>query len=63
MVEQTVKTMMGAKTMTLDTKTSKVLLIAAEYGPAPTTPAPAPGGRPGRGTLVPGSFSIVVVGK
>ena len=54
-VEQTVKTMPGAKTLTLDAKTGHILLIAAEYG------APAAGQR--RGTLVPGSFSIVVVGK
>ncbi len=70
MVEQTVATMQGAKTLTLDSKTGKILLIAAEYGPAPapTTPAPdAPaGGRPGRGArrpMLPGSFSLVVVGK
>ncbi len=60
-VEQTVTTMPGAKTLTLDSKTSKVLLIAAEFGPAPT-PVPA-GGRGGRGQMIPGSFSIVVVGK
>jgi DNA-binding beta-propeller fold protein YncE len=60
-VEQTVKTMPGAKTLTFDSKTGKVLLIAAEYG-APANPAPA-GGRGGRGPMVPGSFSIVVVGK
>ena len=59
-VEQTVKTLSGAKTLTLDSKTGKILLIAAEYS-APT--APAAGGRPGRGTLVPGSFSILTVGK
>lgn len=63
-VEQTVETMRGAKTMTLDTKTNHVLLIAAEYGPAP---APAPDGKGGkgggRGPMLPGSFSIVVVGK
>jgi DNA-binding beta-propeller fold protein YncE len=59
-VEQTVKTMPSAKTLTLDTKTNRILLIAAEYGPAPT---PAPGGRGGRGPMVPDSFSILVVGK
>ncbi|MEI8283061.1 MAG: hypothetical protein WCG75_11695 [Armatimonadota bacterium] len=58
MVAQTVKTMPGAKTLTLDTKTGHILLIAAEYGPAP---AGATGRR--RGPLVPGSFSIIVVGK
>lgn len=61
-VEQTVKTMTGAKTLTLDRKTSKILLIAAEYGPAPETPA-SEGGRFRRGPMVPGSFSILSVGK
>ncbi len=61
-VEQNVKTMPGAKTLSLDSKTGKILLITAEYGPAPTTPPP--GGRfGGRGPMVPGSFSILVVGK
>jgi DNA-binding beta-propeller fold protein YncE len=61
-VEQTVQTMPSAKTMTLDKKTNRILLIAAEYGPPPATPPP--GGRgPGRGPLLPDSFSIIVVGK
>ena len=59
-VEETVKTMPGAKTLTLDSKTNNILLIAAEYG-APANPQA--GGRPGRGQMAPGSFSIVVVGK
>jgi DNA-binding beta-propeller fold protein YncE len=66
-VEQTVQTMRGAKTSTLDTKTGNVLLIAAEYGPPPT-PAPGAeqkqaGGRGGRGPMLPDSFTILVVGK
>jgi hypothetical protein len=40
-VEQTVKTPVRAKTITLDTKTGHLLLITAEYGPAPAPPAPA----------------------
>jgi hypothetical protein len=60
-VEQTLQTMVGARTSTLDSKTNRILLISAEFGP-PTPPA-QPGGRPGRGALVPGSFSILVVGK
>lgn len=60
-VEQNLETMRGAKTLTLDGKTSRVLLIAAEFGPPPATPPP--GGRPGRGPMVPDSFTILVVGK
>ncbi len=60
-VEQTLQTMRGGKTLTFDSKTGHILIIAAEYGP-PATPAPA-GGRPGRGPMIPDSFSILVVGK
>jgi hypothetical protein len=60
-VEQTLPTIAGGKTMTLDGKTGHVLIIGAEYTP-PTPPA-QPGGRAGRGQMVPDSFSIVVVGK
>jgi hypothetical protein len=65
-VEQTVDTMPGAKTCTLDTKTNQIYLIAsARPAPAPganpTTPAATPpGGRGGRGG---GTFTIIVVGK
>jgi DNA-binding beta-propeller fold protein YncE len=60
-VEQTVKTMVGAKTLTLDSKTGHIFLMAAEYG-APATPPPA-GRGPGRGPMVPDSFTILEVGK
>ena len=59
-VEQTVKTMAGAKTLTLDQKTNRVLVIAGEFGPAPE---PEPGKRPARGELIPDSFRIMAVGK
>jgi DNA-binding beta-propeller fold protein YncE len=65
-VEQTVQTQVGAKTLTLDAKANRVALIAAEYGPPPAPPTPAPGAppaRPRRGPMVPGSFAILVVGK
>ena len=55
-VEQTLTTMVSAKTMALDEKTGHLYLIAAEFGPAPA------GGR-GRGPLMPDSFSILVAGK
>ena len=65
-VEQVVQTMTGARTSTLDSKTNRVITMASETVPSPTPApgAPAPGGRGGgRGQVVPGSFSIVVVGK
>jgi DNA-binding beta-propeller fold protein YncE len=77
-VEQTVQTMAGAKTMTIDTKTNRVLTMAAQYGPPPapaaappTPPAGVPGasgagrgrGRgPGRGPMLPDSFTILAIG-
>jgi hypothetical protein len=69
-VEQNVQTMRGAKTLTLDSKTNHVLMIAAETQPAPPPPADAPapkadqkgGGRGRGGVMVPDSFTIVVVG-
>ena len=48
-VEQNLKTMNGAKTLTLDSKTNRILLIAAEYAPPPAPPAGAPAPEPGRG--------------
>jgi hypothetical protein len=59
--EQVVQTMSGGKTLTLDRTTDHILVIAAETAPPPTPP-PA-GGRGGRGQMVPGSFSILAVGK
>ena len=61
-VEQTVQTMPSGKTLTLDSKTGHILIIAAEYGPAPA-PDPSKGGRGGRGQMLPDSFSILMVGK
>ena len=63
-VEQVVQTMPGARTLTLDTKTNRILSMASETAP-PATPAPgAPPGRGGgRGTPIPDSFTIIVVSK
>jgi hypothetical protein len=60
-VEQTVKTPPRAKTLTLDTRTGKLFLITAEFGPAP--PPATPGARPGRPPMIPGTFAIVTVAK
>jgi hypothetical protein len=62
-VEQTLQTMVGAKTLALDTKTNHLLTMAAEFGPPPPNAPPGPAGRPARGPMLPGSFSILMVGK
>jgi hypothetical protein len=62
-VEQTLQTMVGAKTLTLDTKTNRLLTMTAEWGPPAPDAQPGPGGRPPRGPMLPGSFSILMVGK
>jgi YVTN family beta-propeller protein len=55
----TVATERGARTMTVDPKTHRLYLLAAEY------PAPAAGAQPGRGRVpaLPDSFHVLVVGK
>ena len=68
-VEQTVQTKPGAKTSTLDSKTNRIYLITAEQAPPAADQAGGqrPAGEQGRGgrggRTVPGSFSILVVGK
>lgn len=63
-VEQTVQTRPGAKTLTLDAQTNRIVLITADRLKTPTPPAAqGPGGRRGRAPLVPGSFTILVVGR
>jgi hypothetical protein len=60
-VAQNLQTMNGARTLTFDTKTQHLYTASVERGPVPP---PQPGG--GRGApapAVPGSFTIVVVGK
>ena len=59
-VEQTVTTPTRAKTLTLDQKTGRIYLITATVIPPPATNPPNPRAR---GTMAPGSFSILTVGK
>ena len=60
-VEQNLQTMNGARTVTFDSKTGHLFTMSQERGPAP--PPPPGGGRPPQGTPVPGSFTILMVGK
>jgi DNA-binding beta-propeller fold protein YncE len=67
-VEQNLQTMNGARTITFDSKTGHLFTMSQERGPAPapapaTAAAPSPGGRGPQGTTVPGSFTILLVGK
>ena len=61
-VEQNLQTMNGARTVTMDSKTGHLFTMAQERGPAPAAP-PAGGGRGPQGVVVPGSFTIVMVGQ
>ena len=62
-VEQTLATKTGAKTLALDTKTGHILTETADFEAAPPGAPSGPAGRPARGPMVPGSFSILMVGK
>ena len=61
-VEQNLMTLAGAKTLTLDRMSNRILTMAAEYGPVPAGTV-AQGGRTPRGPMLPDSFSILVVSK
>jgi hypothetical protein len=60
-VEENLQTMNGARTLTLDNKTGHVFVMSVERGPAP--PPPAGGGRGGQAPVIPGSFTIVMIGQ
>jgi DNA-binding beta-propeller fold protein YncE len=51
---QTLQTPQGARNMGLDSSTHRVFLVSAKFGPQP------PGGR-GRGPVLPGSFTLMVI--
>ncbi len=60
-VEQNLDTMNGARTITFDSKTNHIFTMSQERGPA--GPPPAAGGRGPQGAIVPGSFTILQIGK
>jgi hypothetical protein len=60
-VEQNLQTMNGARTIAFDSKTGHFFTMSQERGPAP--PPPAGGGRGRQGAAVPGSFTILMIGK
>lgn len=62
-LEQTLTTMPSAKTLTLDSKTGHIFLIAAEFEPPPANAPALSNGRVARGPMVPDSFTILEVGR
>jgi DNA-binding beta-propeller fold protein YncE len=60
-VEEILQTMNGARTITFDSKTQHILTMSQERGPA--APAPPGGGRGGGAPVIPGSFTILMIGK
>lgn len=62
-VVQTLPTMVGAKTLALDSKTGRLFTMSAEYEPAPPGAPERTRGRPPIGPMIPGSFSVLMVGK
>ncbi|HEX3437165.1 MAG TPA: YncE family protein [Pseudacidobacterium sp.] len=59
-VTQNVATQKSARTMALDPKTGKIYLVAAEFGPRPAATPENPRPRP---PVLPGTFTVIVVGK
>jgi len=60
-VEQNLQTMNGARTIAFDAKTNHILTMSDERGTAP--PPPPGGGRGARAPAIPGSFTILMIGK
>jgi DNA-binding beta-propeller fold protein YncE len=57
---ENVKTQPGARTMALDHKTGKVCVAVADLGPRPDA---EPGKPQPRAPIIPGTFSVLVVGQ
>ena len=61
LVEEDLQTMNGARTITLDTKTNRIFTISLERQPPPA--GAVPGSRESFGEPVPGSFTILMIGR
>jgi hypothetical protein len=59
-VAETVPTARGARTMALDTKTHKIYLSTADFGPAPEANSQNP--HP-RASVLPGTFRVLIVSQ
>ena len=59
-VLQTVATQRGARTLELDPANGRIYVVSALFGPRPAATADNPHPRP---AVLPGSFSVIVVGR
>ena len=59
-VAESVPTRKGARTMALDEKTHTVYVVTAQFGPAPAPTTERPRPRP---TILPDTFTILVVSR
>jgi YVTN family beta-propeller protein len=59
-VIQSLATEKGARTMSFDSGTGRIYLVTAKFGPRPAATAANPRPRP---AIVPGSFTVLVVGR
>ena len=57
---QTLPTERSARTMAYDSAADRIYLVSAQFGPRPAPTADNPRPRP---TIVPGSFTVIVVGR
>jgi YVTN family beta-propeller protein len=59
-VLENVATQRGARTMALDPKTHRIFLVTAEFGPPPAPTPERPRPRP---SILPGTFTLLVLGR
>jgi hypothetical protein len=59
-VVQTLRTMKGARTMAFDAETGRIYEVSARLG---AVPAPNPAVHHNRPTAIPGSFTVLVIGR
>jgi YVTN family beta-propeller protein len=57
---QSLPTQRGARTMTYDPSADRAYVVTAEFGPRPAPTADNPRPRP---TILPGSFTVIVIGR
>jgi hypothetical protein len=57
---QSLATQRGARTMTYDPATDRLYTVTAEFGPLPAATTENPRPRP---AIVPGSFTVIVIGR